>query len=244
MSYGCFSNVYDQLMSDCDYKARADYLLGLFSKFSHRPRLMLDLCCGTGSLSVELARDGCEVIAVDISEDMLDKAMGKARDSGVDMLCLCQNAAELDLYGTVDGAVCTLDSVNHIIDENDLRAAFARVSLFLEKGCLFIFDANTVYKHEQVLGNNVFVIEDDNIYCVWQNYYDAPFTDISLDFFVREGRAYHRTGEQFSERAYSTEELDLFARDAGFETLAIYDDMTQNEPREDSERLIFVMRKL
>ena len=231
-------------MTDCDYKARADYLLGLFSKYSHTPKLMLDLCCGTGSLSVELVKRGCDVIAVDSSEGMLDIAGQKARDAGVELLCLCQDACELDLYGTVDGAVCTLDSVNHITDEDDLRAAFAKVSLFLEKDCLFIFDANTEFKHEQVLGDNTFVIEDDGVYCVWQNFYDAPYTDIKLDFFVRGEDAYRRSSEEFSERAYSTDELVSYARSAGFEPVAVFDDMTLNTPREDSERLIYVMKKV
>lgn len=243
MSYGCFSSVYDSLMADCDYKARADYLLGLFSAYSHKPKLLLDLCCGTGSLSVELAKSGAEVIAVDMSEGMLDKAVGKAREAGIDMLCLCQDASELDLYGTVDGAVCTLDSINHIVDDGDLQRVFNRVSLFLEPDCLFIFDVNTEYKHENILGDNTFVIEDEDIYCVWQNFYDPPFTDISLDFFVKNGAMYNRMSEQFSERSYSDAELMKMAKNAGFEPVAVFDDMTCNPPRHDSERVIYVLKK-
>ncbi len=243
MSYNYFSRVYDRLMSDCDYKARAEYLLGLFEQFSHKPKLLLDLCCGTGALSVELAKSGMEVIAVDASEGMLDKAMNKAREAEVDMLCLCQDAAELDLYGTVDGAVCTLDSVNHIIDEADLKAAFRQVSLFMEQGSLFIFDANTEYKHELVLGDNAFVIEDDEVYCVWQNFYDAPFTDIALDFFIKEGDSYSRMSEQFSERAYSQSELTALADSTGFDVVAVYDDMSRAAPKADSERLIYILKK-
>lgn len=245
MSYDYFSQVYDRLMSDCDYEARADYLLGLFSRFADKPKLMLDLCCGTGSLSLELMRRGCDVIAVDASESMLCRAGEKARNAGLNMLILCQDAAELDLYGTVDGAVCTLDSVNHIVDEDDLRTVFERVSLFLEKDCLFIFDANTEYKHEQILGDNTYVIEDDGVFCVWQNSLDAPYTDISLDFFVRQdGGLYHRESEQFAERAYSVQQLCEFAESAGLSTVAVLDDMTLNAPREDSERLVYVMRKV
>ncbi len=243
MLYDCFSRVYDKLMTDCDYKARADYLLGLFDKISHKPKLMLDLCCGTGALSVELAKCGSEVIAVDMSEGMLDKAVSRARNEGVELLCLCQDAAELDLYGTVDGAVCTLDSVNHIVDKDDLQAAFNKVSLFLEPDCLFIFDANTVYKHESVLGDNTFVIEDDDVYCVWQNFYDAPYTDICLDFFINEDGVYRRSSEQFSERAYSVDELLEIANNAGFEPVAVYDDMTFDRPKDDSERLVYVLKK-
>ena len=243
MAYDRFSEFYDRLMTDCDYKARADYLLGLFSRFSHTPKLMLDLCCGTGSLSVELMRRGCDVIAVDSSESMLSAAGEKARACGFDMLCLCQDASELDLYGTVDGAVCTLDSVNHIIDGDSLQAAFERVSLFLEPGCLFVFDANTEYKHRQILGDNTFVVEDGGIYCVWQNSYDPPYTDIKLDFFAQQGELYRKSTEEFSERAYSVDELTETAVAAGLETVAIFDDMTLSPPKPDSQRLIYVMRK-
>ncbi len=244
MSYSSFANFYDRLMTDCDYAARADYLLGLFCKFDKKPEIMLDLCCGTGSLSVELAARGCEVIAVDASPEMLNVANKKAKELGVELLCICQQANELDLFGTVQGAVCTLDSINHIIDEDELQEAFNKVSLFLEKGCLFIFDVNSLYKHKQVLADNTFVIDEDNVYCVWQNSFDYPYTDISLDFFSKSDDAYIRSSEEFSERYYSQEELLDMAETAGFIVEGIYSDMTIDDVGDDTQRIIYVMRKI
>lgn len=244
MSYDVFAAFYDRLMSDCDYSARADYLLGLFCEYDKKPEILLDVCCGTGSLSLELAKGGCDVIAVDASEDMLNIASNKAKELGVNLLCLCQSAQELDLYGTVQGAVCTLDSINHIIDEDELQEAFNKVSLFLEKDCLFIFDVNTEYKHKFVLADNNFVIDDDEVYCVWQNSFDEPYTDISLDFFYKEGDRYIRSGEEFSERFYTDEELINFGKKAGLKTEAVFADLSREKPADDCERKIFVMRKM
>lgn len=243
MSYSAFADYYDRLMSDCDYKARADYLFGLFSRYSHPPKLLLDLCCGTGSLSLEMIKLGCDVIAVDLSPEMLSIANEKARSDGKELLCLCQSADQLDLYGTVDGVVCTLDSINHIIDEEQLRETFKKVSLFLEQGCLFIFDVNTVYKHEQILADETYVMDDGDVYCVWQNSYDPPFTDIILDFFEKKDGVYIRSGEEFSERAYTHDELLGFAEDAGLEQVAVFEDMTYDPVTDRCERAVYVLRK-
>ena len=243
MSYTAFADVYDRLMGDCDYSARADYLLGLFHSFGTAPKLMLDLACGTGGISIEMLRRGVDVIGVDLSPEMLDKARRKADDAGLDMLCLCQDAAELDLYGTVDSAVCCLDSVNHITDYEQLKAAFAKVALFLEPGGLFIFDVNTEYKHRCVLADNTFVLEDDGLYCVWRNFTDMPYTDICLDFFTEKDGAWARSGEVFSERAYSQQELSQALAAAGFRLEAICSDMTETPACDTDERHIYIARR-
>ena len=244
MSYDVFAGYYDRLMSDCDYSARADYLLGLFCEFDKKPDLLLDLCCGTGSLAIEFINRGCDVIAVDASPEMLNVASEKAKQSGRELLCLCQDATELDLFGTVQGAVCTLDSINHIIDEEDVRQVFEKVSLFLEPGCLFVFDVNSEYKHKCVLADNNFVIEDEGVYCVWQNSADGAYTDIFLDFFVKTDNGYDRYTEEFSERCYSDDELIEFGNNAGLRIEAVFDDMSKSSPKENTERKIFVMRKI
>ena len=244
MSYDVFSGFYDRLMSDCDYSARADYLLGLFCEYDKKPDILLDLCCGTGSLSIEMAKRDCDVIAVDASPDMLNIASAKALKEQKNLLCLCQKADELDLYGTVQGVVCTLDSINHIIDADELQEAFNKVSLFLEQGCLFIFDVNSEYKHCCVLSDNNFVLENDEVFCVWQNSFDPPYTDITLDFFCKKGQYYERSREEFSERFYTDDELILLGTNAGFKTEAIFADMSRDVPDENCERKVFVMRKL
>ncbi len=246
MSYNDFAFVYDSLMADVDYSARTEYILKLFRKFGQTPTLLLDLACGTGGFSKEFAKRGIEVIGVDMSEDMLSVARETSMDENLDILYLCQKADELDLYGTVDGAICCMDSINHITDKKELVSAFKKVSLFLEPQKLFIFDVNTVFKHEKILGDNTFVLENDNVYCVWQNEYNKKLkeTHISLDFFTKDGENYQRSGEEFCERAYTDTELQKMLKSAGFKIEAIFGDMTLKAPKEDSQRKFFVCRKI
>lgn len=245
--YSQFANVYDCLMNDVDYKRRTAYLLKLFKKHGKTPTLLLDLACGTGGFSNEMALKGVEVIGVDMSEEMLGVARENSADLGVDVLYLCQKAEELDLYGTVDGVICCLDSVNHITSFKNLEEAFKKVALFLEDDCLFIFDVNSVYKHKEILGNNTFVIEEENVYCVWQNEFDEKklLTDISLDFFVydEESGMYERFTEDFSERAYADDELIDLLEKCGFSVEAIYGDLTDEKPDDFTDRKIFVAKK-
>ncbi len=244
--YGDFSKFYDILTDDVDYKGRAEYLYGLFKCFGAVPTLLLDVACGTGSFSLALAEKGIDVIAADPSNGMLTVAREKAETAGQDILFLCQAAEELELYGTVDGAVCCLDSINHITDSETLLAAFRRISLFLEQGKLFIFDVNTEYKHEYVLADKTFVIETEEVFCVWQNSYEPQekMTDICLDFFVDDGGVYRRFSEDFCERAYTDEELRKMLTVAGFEVVAVYGDMTHDAPSFDCQRNIYVTRKV
>ena len=245
-SYTDFAYIYDTLMADAQYDERTEYILSLFGKYGKKPTLLLDLACGTGEFALRLAQKGIEVIGVDMSEDMLSIAREKAFDSGTDILFLCQRAEELDLYGTVDGAVCCMDSINHITNLKNLEEAIKKVALFLEKGCLFIFDVNTPYKHESVLGDNTFVFEEENIYCVWQNSYDreTAVTDISLDFFVEEDGLYERFCENFSERAYSIDMLTDLLEKSGFKVKIVLGDMSDNAPERVEERVFFVAEKI
>ena len=246
-SYSQFAAVYDSLMCDVDYKKRTSYLLKLFKKHGKVPTLLLDLACGTGGFSNEMAAKGIEIIGVDMSEEMLSAARENSAEAGLDVLYLCQKAEELDLYGTVDGAICCLDSVNHITDIKNLEKAFKKVSLFLEEECLFIFDVNSVYKHKEVLANNTFVIEQEGVFCVWQNEFLEKnlTTNISLDFFVEDTETgnYERFCEDFSERAYTDEELTDLLEKCDFSVEAIYGDLTENSPDDTCERKIFIAKK-
>lgn len=244
--YNDFAYSYDALMSDVDYDGRTRYLFSLFNKFDRMPTLMLDLACGTGEFSNRFAVSGVSVIGVDISYDMLSVAREKSAEQGNDILYLCQDASELDLYGTIDGAICCLDSLNHITDYEKFCSAIARVSLFLEKDRLFIFDLNTTYKHREVLGDNTFVIETDDVYCVWQNEFSEKdnTVEINLDFFMPEGDAYQRSSESFCERAYTNGEIENALTKAGLKIEAVFEDMTENAPKESAERIVYVTRKV
>jgi len=245
--YSQFSQFYDALMWDVDYKNRTEYILSLFEKYDRKPTLLLDLACGTGSFSVEFAKQNISVIGVDMSPEMLSVAMEKSKQKGLDILYLCQNAAELDLYGTVDGAVCCMDSLNHITNYDNICEIFKKVSLFLEEGRLFVFDVNTPYKHKHVLGNNTFVIEQDNIFCVWDNSYDeeSAVTSINLDFFVNDGQEnYKRYSDYIEERAYSDYELKSALNVAGFKVLAVLGELSYQNAEALDERVFYVARKV
>lgn len=244
-SYSDFAYVYDELMCDADYEKRAEYVLSLFKKYGKTPSLLLDLACGTGNFSNLFAKKGIEVIGVDMSEDMLSVAREKMYNEGVNVLYLCQKAEELDLFGTIDGAVCLMDSLNHITDEADLEKAISRVSLFMEKDGLFIFDVNTRYKHKTTLGNNIFIKESDEVFCVWQNEYidNESLVNIRLDIFTEQDGLYERFCEEFCERAYDFEFLKELLLKYDFEVLKIFDDLSENEIKSDTERAFFVCKK-
>ena len=242
MSYDLFAEYYDELMSEVDYPARARYIDAIIKKRKPDAHLLVDLACGTGSMTVEFADLGYDVIGVDLSENMLSKAREKSDGS---ILYLCQSMQELDMYGTIDAFVCTLDSLNHIEDREQLLLALSRVSLFLEPDGVFVFDMNTPYKHEKILADNAFVYDTGEVYCVWQNEYAGDGrVDIFLDFFEQQpDGSYFRESEYFSETAYSVGETEKMLNAAGLKLLAAYDDMTCDEPKPDSERLVFVAGK-
>ncbi len=245
--YRDFAVVYDKLMGDADYTERTKYVLSLFDEYDRKPTLLLDLCCGTGNFSTKLSENGISVIGVDISEEMLSVAREKAINKGEDILYLCQDATELDLYGTVDGAVCLMDSLNHITDYEDFCKAVEKVSLFLEKDRLFIFDVNTLYKAKEILGNNTFVSEEEGVFLTWQNEFhkETNQNNIYLDFFVeKENGDYERYSENITERVYSGKEMENALKSAGLEVLAVLDDMKKTSPDKESQRMFYVTRKL
>ena len=230
-------------MQNVGYKERSDYICELMKRHNHEFGITLDLACGTGSLTTELALKGIDVYGIDASAEMLSEAMQKSSEKGLNILYLKQKMQNLNLYGTIDTCICTLDSINHITKEEDVTKAFERVAFFMDKDGLFVFDVNTVYKHEQVLANNTFVYETDKVFCVWQNTLrENCVTDIDLDFFEEEDGIYYRTSESFSERGYSREKLTEMLVNAGFELEAVYGDMSFDEPKADEQRLVFVAR--
>lgn len=247
--YGAFARYYDLLTRNVDYPARAAQYSRLLELYSRcRPlSTVLDLACGTGSLTVELAALGYDMIGVDASLDMLSVASGKAADTRcAPPLFLCQEMTQIDLYGTVDACVCALDSVNHLPDRHALRRAFARVALFLNPGAVFAFDANTAYKHREVLGGNCFVYDLDELCCVWQNEYSPGDGSVrmTLDFFVPDKRSglYARSTERIREQVFSPEEIARALDSAGLELLEQLDE-GGGKPHERSERVIYVARK-
>lgn len=245
--YNVFSLFYDDLTKNVKYADRAEYILKLFEKFDRKPTLLLDLACGTGNFSVEFAKRDIEVIGVDISEDMLNVAQEKNSELEKPVMYICQPAEELELFGTVDGAVCLLDSLNHITEYDRFKKAIANVALFLEPERLFIFDLNTVYKHEHILGNNSFKLRDKNIKCFWSNAFDKMDNTVTvrLDFEERTGLFKKQVySEEFKERAYSDQEIAEALSECDLELLAVYAENTFRPPKNTSQRNIYVTRRI
>ena len=243
--YSVFAQYYDDLTQNVNYGQRAGYFCDLLSYLKHPAGLVLDLACGTGSLTIELMKRGLDVYGADGSCAMLSAAQQKAAEEDLSILFLCQSMQKLDLYGTVDTVICALDSINHLTSEQEVLAAFRRVSLFLNPGGYFIFDMNTLYKHRHVLANQTFVYDTESVYCVWQNHYEEK-TDrvgISLDFFGKEGSLYRRSSEHFYERAYSTEKIQELLCTAGLKPVACYEDLSFLPPGPDCERVVVVAKK-
>ena len=239
--YDIFARYYDALTANVDYAGRAAYLAELLQRLCHEPGITLDLACGTGSLTLELHKLGFDVYGVDGSIAMLSEAKDKAYDLDADVLFLYQKMQELDLYGTVDTVVCSLDSINHLPGAQQVLETFKRVAFFMNDDGWFIFDVNTPYKHESVLGGNTFVYDLTDVYCVWQNKYNPQnkSVTISLDFFEKMGKNYTRSSERFSEQVYAPEEITDMLQEAGFDHIHIFGDMSFEAPKPDEQRLIF-----
>lgn len=247
MSYGIFSSVYDILTENVEYERIADKICSLLTRNGINGGLLLDLGCGTGTLSFLLEKKGYDVIGVDPSEDMLAVANEKKYDENSGAIFLCQSGEKLDLYGTIDFAVCVLDTINHISSLEKIRETFKKISLFMNLGGIFVFDINTPYKHEKILGDNTFVYDMDEVYCVWQNTFDAENgkTDIDLDFFIKNeyDECFERYSESFSEYAYKTEDILNVLKECGFEILTLCDDYTNNEVNENTQRITITAKK-
>ena len=243
MSYNSFASVYDELTKNVDYKGRALYIKEILKQYNIKDGLLLDLACGTGTLSIELSKLGFEVIGTDASYDMLSEAQNKAAEQGENIMFLCQRMEETDLYGSVRAIVCALDSINHITDYETVKKTFKVLKNFLDTDGIIIFDANTVYKHQKVLGNNIFIYDEKNVYCTWRNTLsdDEKTVNINLDFFVKDGNNYFRCGESFKEKAYTDEELTFAVEDAGFTVISRFAESTFNLPIDETERVTYIV---
>lgn len=243
-SYTDFAYIYDKLMKrDIDYEKWADYIENLFDRYGVSPSLVCDLACGTGNITIPLAKRGYDMTGADISEDMLNAAREKA--AGLDILFLNQSITRLDLYGTMDAFLCMIDGINYIIAPKLLERAFARMKrCFMNPDAVFIFDISTRYKLKNIIGSETFIHSDRDIFYAWQNRYieQKNISDMLLTFFVREGGSYRRFEERHIQRAYSEDELRYLLKRAGFTQVDAYDELTFEPPRPESGRIVFVCR--
>lgn len=241
-AYGALAGAYDALTGDVGYEKRADYLEKLFQKSRIPVHTVLDLACGTGALTGILTERGYELIAVDASPDMLAAAREKAAHlEGEAPVFLNQTMPELDLYGTVDAAVCCLDSLNYLTSPKEVQRTFQRLHLFIAPGGLLVFDINSAAKLA-ALDGQVFLDETEDVYCVWRTEFDrrSRCCRYWIDLFTRQpDGTWRRDGEEHRQRAYEVEELRAWLLEAGFTRIRTYGDCRMSGPREGEQRIYF-----
>lgn len=254
------SAVYDKLNREIDYSAWADFFESCFDRFLPcHPSLVLDLACGTGSMTLELARRGYDMIGIDGSEHMLSEAFSRSIDTP-GILWLCQDMRSFELYGTVGAVTCCLDSINYLLSEEELLSCFSLVHNYLDPNGIFLFDVNTPYKFKNVYGVNAYILEDDlvfdegteeeeriPVFCGWQNTYHSENGICEFDLSIFEGLpdgTYRRSDEHQSERCYDEDTLRRLLASAGFDLLGIWADYNFSLPNETTERWYIAARAI
>ena len=252
-AYTSFARVYDMFMDNVPYEEWCDYITGLLKEYGISNGLVLDLGCGTGSMTELLAARGFDLIGVDCSEDMLEIALEKRMASGRDILYLQQDMRDLELYGTVRAVVCLCDSINYLLDVQDLETVFRLVNNYLDPGGIFIFDLNTEYKYRELLADRTIAENRDEGSFIWDNYYDeeSRINEYDLALFIPAEEAdagkmgegagpdcetgaasgsgtsgeglYRKYQETHFQRAYTLDEIREALERAGMEFLTWYD---------------------
>ena len=267
-SYTSFARVYDTFMDNVPYQEWADFLdtvlqkYGCFGKnltanplqdtemeqalLSER-NSVLDLGCGTGTLTELLADKGYDMIGIDNAEEMLEIAMEKRMQSGKDILYLLQDMREFELYGTVGAVISVCDSLNYILDEEDMQKVFDLVNNYLYPGGIFVFDFNTVYKYKTVIGDTTIAENREDCSFIWDNYYhdEERINEYDLTIFVEEEeKLFRRFSETHYQRGYTLDEMKQFVKKAGLEFVTAMDADTHEGVTDESERIYVVAREI
>ncbi|MCM1088712.1 MAG: class I SAM-dependent methyltransferase [Muribaculaceae bacterium] len=258
--YTDFAEVYDTFMDATPYQEWCAFLMELLRRYSETPasqenallqqerNSILDLGCGTGTLTGLLAAEGFDMIGIDNSPDMLRIAMEKREQQNLDILYLLQDMREFELYGTVGAVVSVCDSINYLLEEEDILATFFLINNYLYPGGLFLFDFNTVYKYEQVIGDNTIAENREDCSFIWENYYHAEeeINEYDLTVFVKndkKGELFRRFQETHYQRGYRLEQMKALLKKAGMAFVTALDGDTHGEVRKESERIIVVARE-
>lgn len=246
-AYQSFAKVYDMFMNDVPYEEWADYVQELLREYDVKDGLVLELGCGTGSLTEILSARGYDMIGVDNSGDMLKIALDKKMESGQDILYLLQDMREFELYGTVRAVISICDSMNYITEEEDLLTVFKLVNNYLDPGGVFIFDLNTIYKYREIMGECTIAENRENGSFIWDNYFDEEedMNEYDLTLFIPEGEdgLFRKYEETHYQRGYELDTIKDLLREAGMVFVAAYDAFTKEPPKEDSERIYVIAKE-
>lgn len=242
-AYTGFAEVYDTFMDNIPYEEWGEYLTGLLKEYGVPDGLLLDLGCGTGSMTELLAAAGYDMIGVDNSGDMLQIAMEKRERSGRDILYLLQDMREFELYGTVAAVVSICDCMNYILEYDELVEVFSLVNNYLDPKGIFIFDLNTVYKYRELLSDSTIAEDREESSFIWDNFYDEEtmVNEYDLSLFIREESGlYRKYSETHYQKAYSLDTVKMALEEAGLQFITAYDAFSREPVREDSERIYIV----
>lgn len=242
--YKEFAHIYDELInSDINYKEWASQILKICNELKVNRKDYLDLACGTGNITGEIAPEFNNTWAVDLSYDMLTEAETKLRGNRNNIRFVCQDITELNLNRKFDLITCCLDSTNYILEDSSLKEYFLGVFNHLKDEGVFIFDINSYYKLAEVLGNNIYNYDDENVTYIWQNSFEDDIVDMYLTFFVKQGELYKRFDEQHSERAYECEKIELILQEIGFEIVRKMSNYENMDIDDSTERIVYVVKK-
>jgi ubiquinone/menaquinone biosynthesis C-methylase UbiE len=234
-------------MDNIPYEEWEKYLKSLLYEYGVREGLVLELGCGTGNMTEILAQSGYDMIGVDNAEEMLEIAIEKRMKSGLDILYLQQDMREFELYGTVKAIVSVCDSVNYILEEEELEEVFRLVNNYLDPGGVFIFDFNTVYKYREILGDQTIAENREECSFIWDNYYyeEERINEYELSLFIREGDSelYRKYQETHFQKAYDLETMKRLITQSGLEYITAYDAFTKEAPTRVSERIYVIARE-
>ena len=242
-AYTRFAAVYDVFMDDVPYEEWCEYVCGILQEYGIRDGLVLDLGCGTGTMTRLLAEQGYDMIGVDCSEDMLELAQEKEAGKSLNILYLLQDMREFELYGTVRAVVCICDSINYILEEEELLQVFRLVNNYLDPGGLFLFDLNTVYKYREVIGDATIAENREDCSFIWENTYyeEERVNEYDLTIFRAESKGlYRKYQETHFQKAYDLAVVRSLLERAGMNYITAYDAFTREPPRKESERIYVV----
>lgn len=244
-AYSEFAGVYDMFMDNIPYREWGEYLIDLLKEYDINDGLLLDLGCGTGTMTEILSEAGYDMIGVDNADEMLNIAISKREQSGHDILYLNQDMREFELYGTVRGIVSICDSINYITEEDDLLQVFKLVNNYLDIGGLFIFDLNTEYKYRQIGDATIAENREEGSFIWENNYYEEEMiNEYDLTLFIRgEDGRYDRYMENHLQRAYPLNRVKELIEEAGLEFVTAYDAFTHEPVKAESERVYVIARE-
>jgi ubiquinone/menaquinone biosynthesis C-methylase UbiE len=252
-AYTDFASVYDKFMDDTPYEKWCGNIVSKLGEYGINDGLVLELGCGTGSMTELLAAKGYDMIGVDCSDEMLNIAVDKKQKSGYDILYLNQDMREFELYGTVRAVVSVCDSLNYLLLDEDIVECFKLVNNYLDPSGVFFFDFNTKYKYETVIGDSVIAENREDCSFIWENFYDSQecINEYDLTIFVKDEQTATDANERFLrfqevhlQRGYTLEEMKSFINEAGLVLREVYDADTLGEVTETSERIYCVAQEV